>query len=255
MDAVVARIRDAARRAADAGLNPRRASPDGSSARNRGGSARETWGGQPVALPVMFQAARRRAGTATRSGVVKVSRAGCGSTSEPTVTAPGGQRLQVGLREPQGAHRRDDPPVLDQPDAVAGEPGPHRALRVDHAGVPEVADQQPALEAGHQVVHRAAGAGGQRGVARRPARRSRSRRRRGRWRRGRAPAATRRSQVSPTGTPSAHQVGRAARACPRCRRAGRSRRGERVVDQRHRGVELLLARAGGPTSRRPRPCR
>ena len=104
---------------------------------------------QPLAPPVKFQLARWRLGT--RQIESQPPSTSARSRRSPR-TAPGPERLEVRLREPHVRHRPDDPAVLDQPHAVAGQPGHDLGPRVEDPGVPEVGDEDAALDAGDQLV-------------------------------------------------------------------------------------------------------
>ena len=177
------------------------------------------------------------------------------------------QQVDRALVEPEVVDRAGDLAVLDQVDAVAGQPGEQQRLRVDLADVPQAGQQQPALGAGDQVVER---------------RRSR---RRPRGPGCRSPGVTG-SPVSsarvpglaaaPRSSPSRDPVGR-GRAAGRCRRptvaspdarattnGAHSRPGvRRVAEQRQRPVGRAARRPGcrrrglaedrtGPRARRGR---
>src|ERR1017187_6033624 len=64
------------------------------------------------------------------------------------------QQIDRALVEPEVVDRVNDFPVLDQPDAVAGEAGDHGVLRVDRANVPEPGDEQGARSVGDQGFER-----------------------------------------------------------------------------------------------------
>src|SRR4051812_21006860 len=68
----------------------------------------------------------------------------------------GPQRIQERLREPQVRDRSHDAAVLNQPDAVPGEPGHDLRLRVEDPRVPEVGHEDAALDAGDELVSRLA---------------------------------------------------------------------------------------------------
>ena len=64
------------------------------------------------------------------------------------------QQIDRALVEPEVVDRVNDLAVFDQPDAVAGEAGDHRVLRVDRADVPEPRDEQGARGLGDQGFER-----------------------------------------------------------------------------------------------------
>src|SRR5450759_981204 len=61
-------------------------------------------------------------------------------------------RVRVGLGESQVPDRFADPAVLDQPDTVASQPGHDERSRIEDARVPEVAHEDPALDAADELV-------------------------------------------------------------------------------------------------------
>ena len=65
-----------------------------------------------------------------------------------------GQRVEIALRVAQVPDRRDDLPVLDQERPVAGHAGHDRELRVDGVRVVEAGHEEPAVQAGDEVVAR-----------------------------------------------------------------------------------------------------
>ena len=64
------------------------------------------------------------------------------------------QRVQVRHREAQVPHRPDDPAALHEEGAVAGHARDDHLLGVDRVGVVEPGDEQPAVQAPEQVLHR-----------------------------------------------------------------------------------------------------
>ena len=70
-----------------------------------------------------------------------------------------GEQVDRALVEAEVVHRADDLAVLDQVDAVAGQPGEQQRRRVDLADVPEAGEQQAPLGPGDQVVDGARRAG------------------------------------------------------------------------------------------------
>src|SRR5665811_1574296 len=65
---------------------------------------------------------------------------------------PRSERLDERLGEPQVRDRPYDPAPLDEPDAVAGQPRHNLGLRVEDPGVPEVGDEDAAVDAGDELI-------------------------------------------------------------------------------------------------------
>ena len=88
--------------------------------------------------------------------------AGTSSSIEPVPPSTGvreaAEQVDGALVPAEVVDRRGDLAVLDEVDAVAGEPGEQRGLRVDNADVPHAGQQEAPLGAGDEVLDRAGGA-------------------------------------------------------------------------------------------------
>ena len=228
--------------------------------------------GQPEAPPVKFQEARCRAGQVQQGASPCTCRPAAASRRRRCPDGPGTSACGYDWVNRKLRTGRGDLAVLDQPDAVAGQPGDHQAPRVEHPGVPEVGDQQPAPDPGDQRGHRRVGGRPvDLGPGARPLRR-RSVRHRARGQqaevRGRGPERARRARAWPVrrrSRPRPRCAGRASRRrVRRRRRPGRRRRRgalgverhagragrQRVVDDRDRRVELGRAELARTTAAR-----
>src|SRR5665647_1584031 len=65
---------------------------------------------------------------------------------------PRSERLDERLGEPQVRDRPYDPAPFDEPDAVAGQPRHDLGLRVEDPGVPEVGDEDAAVDAADELI-------------------------------------------------------------------------------------------------------
>ena len=105
----------------------------------------------------MLKSGTRRAGVAVRGKYVAPLAARSSATVAGRVGEPA-QQVDRALVEPEVVDRAGDLAVLDEVDAVAGQPGEQQRLRVDLADVPQAGQQQAALDAGDQVLGAAGGA-------------------------------------------------------------------------------------------------